>query len=200
MRPRTSSFSSNMPRSVGTSEPSFLGGDLPPQRNRAVGRPRTRGGTPGRCEVAGTSPRIAHPQAQGSLAADRCLPRRRPSYCSGGRRFHHRLVAERVGAGAEPDVRPALPVPEVVHAFEPRLGPVRYLVVDVAGICKQAQAASNMSAWRSGSGAGTAPAATFRPSGVAGSIVRAYALTCPGRARRLRSVRSQDASVSPCAP
>ena len=39
-------------------------------------------------------------------------------------------------AGAQPDVRPALPVPQVVHALEARAGPVRDLVMAVAGVAK----------------------------------------------------------------
>ena len=58
-----------------------------------------------------------------------------------------------------------------------------------------------MSAWRSGSGAGTSPDATFRPSGVAGSIVSAYALTCSGASITVsRSVSSHESSPSPSAP
>src|SRR3990170_5808266 len=43
-------------------------------------------------------------------------------------------VAVRMRACAEPPVRPALPVAEVMDALEPRLRPVRDLVVLVAGV------------------------------------------------------------------
>src|SRR5262249_10198477 len=44
------------------------------------------------------------------------------------------VVAIRMRPGAEPDVRSALPVPEVVEALEPRARPVRDLVMPIAGL------------------------------------------------------------------
>ena len=84
------------------------------------------------------------------------------------------VLAVGVRAGAQSQVRPALPVPEVVPALEPRLRPVRDLVVAVAGLAEDLARHGEHVGLEVGIGLGRRRrSATARPSGVAGSIVSA---------------------------
>src|SRR5207245_7194845 len=95
------------------------------------------------------------------------------------------VVPVPVGAGAQADVRPTLPITEVVYALEARTGPVRDLIVAVAGVAEHLARQQEHVGLQIRIGSVTSPAATSRPSAVAGSIVSAYAETCSGPSARV---------------
>ena len=106
-----------------------------------------------------------------------------------------------VGRAADRGVVALAPVQEVVAALLARPGPVRDLVPGAARRGEHVVGELVLGAWSSSSGAGRAPAATALPSGVPGSTVSAYALTCSGSSASASvSVASQSATDSPGVP
>ncbi len=167
MRPSTSSFRRSIPRSVGTSWP----------KSSTRSPLATNGPYRSSLEPARRHPfedaepeeyllQVGVARVERFAAPDRQLPRLHALQVRLGRAHVPPAAVVAVGmrSGAEAHVRPPLPVAEVVKAPVPGPGPVRDLVV--AGSRRRArssQASWYMSACRSGSGAGRAPAATCRP-------------------------------------